>query len=100
MWSRKKAASLPCWRMNLAPEPPTETLQIDSDCDCSNPLCPLNQVKVGLAVRIKQLCATPAVADRLRDIGFCEDRVVRLLAGHGNFICQVCNSRLALSEQL
>jgi len=82
--------------MKPAPGPRLEALQID----CGNPLCPLNQVKVGLAVRIKQLCATPAVADRLREIGFCEDRIVRLLAGHGNFICQVCDSRLALSEQL
>lgn len=82
--------------MKLASEPRLEGVELG----CANPVCPLNQVKIGLAVRIKQLCATPAVADRLREIGFCEDRIVRLLAGHGNFICQVCNSRLALSEQL
>jgi ferrous iron transport protein A len=68
--------------------------------DCANLLCPLNQVKAGIAVRIKRLCAAPGVADRLREIGICEDRIVRLLAGHGNIICLVCNSRLALSEQL
>jgi Fe2+ transport system protein FeoA len=82
--------------MKLEPEARLEGI----DISCGNAICPLNQVKIGLAVRIKQLCATPAVADRLREIGFCEDRIVRLLAGHGNFICQVCNSRLALSEQL
>jgi ferrous iron transport protein A len=63
-------------------------------------LCPLNRVKAGVAVRIKQLCATPEVQNRLREIGFCEDHVIRLLTSQNNFICQVCNARLALSEQL
>jgi Fe2+ transport system protein FeoA len=67
---------------------------------CSNPLCPLNRVKAGLTVRIRQLCAAPAIADRLREIGFCEHQVVRLLTAHTNIICMVCNSRLALNEQL
>ena len=67
---------------------------------CSHPLCPLNQVKAGLAVRVKQLCATPELAGRLREIGFCEDRVVKLLTSHNNIICLVCNTRLALSEHL
>ncbi len=72
----------------------------ESEMGCPNPLCPLNRVKTGIAVRIKQLCAAPEVATRLREIGFCEDRVVRLLTGHNNIICLVCNARLALSEQL
>ena len=67
---------------------------------CSYPLCPLNRVKAGLAVRIKQLCATPELADRLREIGFCEDRIIKLLTSHSNIICLVCNTRLALSEHL
>jgi len=67
---------------------------------CSYPLCPLNQVKAGLAVRIKRLCAAPELADRLREIGFCEDRIVKLLTSHNNIICLVCNTRLALSEQV
>jgi Fe2+ transport system protein FeoA len=51
-------------------------------------------------VRIKQLCASPLVADRLREIGFCEDQIVRLLTAHTNIICVVCNTRLALSSQV
>ena len=47
-----------------------------------------------------QLCATPALADRLREIGSCEDRVIKLLTSHSNIICLVCNTRLAISEQL
>jgi Fe2+ transport system protein FeoA len=70
-----------------APEP---------NCD----VCPLSRVKAGVAVRIKQLCATPEVQNRLREIGFCEDQIIRLVTSQNNFICMVCNSRLAISEQL
>jgi Fe2+ transport system protein FeoA len=57
-------------------------------------------VQAGVAVRVKQLCATPAVQGRLRELGFCEDQIIRLLTSRSNFICQVCNTRLAISEQL
>src|SRR5437867_4067250 len=67
---------------------------------CPHPLCPLNRVKAGIAVRVRQLCAAPELAGRLREIGFCEDRIVKLLTSHNNIICLVCNTRLALSEQL
>ena len=54
----------------------------------------------GVAVRIKQLCATPEVQNRLRELGFCEDHIIKLLTSQANFICQVCETRLAISEQL
>ena len=63
-------------------------------------LCPLNRVQAGVAVRIKQLCAAPELQNRLREIGLCEDQIIRLVTSRNNFICQVCNARLALSEQL
>lgn len=63
-------------------------------------LCPLSRVKVGVAVRIRQLCASPEVQNRLREIGLGEDQIIRLLTSHANYICQVCNARLAISEQL
>ena len=53
-----------------------------------------------MAVRIKQLCASPQLQSRLRELGFCEEQVINLLTSRGNFICQVCNARLAISEQL
>ncbi|PWU14682.1 MAG: hypothetical protein C5B50_16905 [Verrucomicrobia bacterium] len=70
------------------------------DAACANHLCPLNQVRAGIAVRIKQLCASSEVAARLREIGLGEQQVVRLLTSSTNIICLVCNARLALSEQL
>ena len=57
-------------------------------------------IRTGVAVRICNLCAPPAMQERLREIGFCEDQVIRLLTSHSNFICQVCNTRLAISTQL
>ena len=63
-------------------------------------LCPLSQVKAGVAVRIKQLSAVPEVSHRLRELGFCEEQRIKLLSRHGNIICQVCNARLGISAQL
>jgi Fe2+ transport system protein FeoA len=62
--------------------------------------CPLNRVKVGVAVRIKQLSAAPEIQNRLREIGLGEEQIIRLLTSQTNFICLVCNARLAISEQL
>jgi Fe2+ transport system protein FeoA len=77
----------------------TEVSQAVPEEGCCN-LCPLNRVQTGVAVRIKQLCASPDMQVRLREIGLCEDQIVRLVTSKNNFICQVCNTRLALSEQL
>ena len=68
----------------------------DSRCD----LCPLNRVQAGVAVRIKRLCASPEIQNRLREIGFFEDQIIKLLTSQTNFICQVCNARLAISDQI
>jgi len=70
----------------------------ESNARCE--VCPLSRVKAGVAVRIKQLCAAPEVQTRLREIGLCEDHIIKLVTSHTNFICQVCNARLAISEKL
>jgi Fe2+ transport system protein FeoA len=72
------------------------TTQPEGRCE----VCPLSRVKAGVAVRIKQLCASPETQARLREIGLGEDQIIRLLTSHTNFICQVCNARLAISEKL
>jgi ferrous iron transport protein A len=78
----------------------TQAIEIGRREDARCEVCPLNRVRAGVAVRIKQLCAAPEVQNRLREIGFCEDQIIRLLTSQTNFICQVCNARLAISEQL
>jgi Fe2+ transport system protein FeoA len=60
----------------------------------------LSRVRAGVAVRIKEICATPGVRDHLREIGLGEEQIVRLLTNQGNFICLVCNARLAISARL
>jgi len=62
--------------------------------------CPLNRVEAGVAVRIKKLCASPDIQVRLRELGFGEEQIVRLLTARSNCICLVCNTRLALSQKL
>jgi Fe2+ transport system protein FeoA len=76
----------------------TERFEQTESARCE--VCPLSRVKAGMAVRIRELCASPEMQNRLREIGFCEDQIIRLLTSQTNFICQVCNSRLAISEQL
>ena len=63
-------------------------------------VCPLSRVKAGVAVRIKRLCATPELQNRLRELGLGEEQIIKLLTSQTNFICQVCNARLAISQQL
>ncbi|MGD0813679.1 MAG: FeoA family protein [Verrucomicrobiota bacterium] len=73
----------------------------ESASHCRMPFtCPLNRVEAGVAVRIKELSAPPNVTQRLREIGFGEQQVIRLLVRQSNIICLVCNTRLALSFKL
>ena len=73
----------------------------DENVQCPKPFtCPLSRVKAGMAVRIKALSAPPEVSKRLREIGFGEEQVIKLLIRHSNLICQVCNARLCISERL
>lgn len=72
---------------------------VEGQC-AGTPLCPLSCVAVGTTVCIKELSATPEVRDRLRELGLGEEQHVKLVSRHSNIICQVCNARLGLSEQL
>src|SRR5690242_19749697 len=69
---------------------------VEAQCET----CPLNQVEVGVAVRVKKLCVSHNIQVRLRELGVCEHQIIRLLATQSNCICQVCNARLAISQQL
>ena len=68
---------------------------------CAGPeVCPLNRIKAGTTVCIKELVASPELRDRLRELGLGEEQRIKLLSSEANVICQVCNARLALSEKL
>jgi Fe2+ transport system protein FeoA len=68
---------------------------------CAQPdVCPLSQIKAGTIVCIKQLDAAPDVTHRLRELGLREEQRIRLVSRQSTYICQVCNARLGISEQL
>ena len=72
---------------------------VDGDC-AGTTVCPLSKVKAGTVVCIKELAGSPEVRDRLRELGFGEKQIVKLLSHQSNLICQVCNARLGISEEL
>jgi Fe2+ transport system protein FeoA len=72
---------------------------LEGEC-AGSAVCPLSRVKAGTIVCIKQLSASPDIISRLRELGICEEQQIKLLARDSNFICQVCNARLGISEEL
>jgi Fe2+ transport system protein FeoA len=68
---------------------------------CAGPeVCPLYSVKAGTLVCVKELVASPDMISRLREMGLGEEQLVRLISQDSNVICQVCNARVAISQQL
>ena len=63
-------------------------------------MCPLNRVRAGETVVVKQLNGSPEMNQRLREMGFGEEQRVRVITLQTNLLCQVCNSRLGLSARL
>jgi hypothetical protein len=43
-------------------------------------VCPLSRVQAGAEVCIKQLATGPGITERLRELGFCEEQRIKLLA--------------------
>jgi Fe2+ transport system protein FeoA len=72
---------------------------VEGEC-AGTTICPLSKVKAGTVVCIKELAGTPEVRDRLRELGFGEKQIVKLLSHQSNLICQVCNARLGISKAL
>jgi Fe2+ transport system protein FeoA len=69
--------------------------------NCAGPeVCPLNCVAAGTVVCVKQLALAPEISDRLREMGLGEEQRVRLVSSQTNVICQVCNARVAISQEL
>jgi Fe2+ transport system protein FeoA len=80
-------------------KPTPEFAVIEGRCVATE-MCPLSRVRAGAIVCIKRLAAAPEVTDRLRELGICEQQRIKLLARQSNYICQVCNARLAISGKL
>jgi len=58
----------------------------------------LSDVPVGKQVRITQVSSHPEISHRLRELGLCEDAMIRCMAkSHGNLVCQVFESRIGIT---
>ena len=77
-----------------------QTQPAAAECCVDAATCPLSHVEAGTVVCIKQLTAQPEVIDRLREMGLGEQQRIRLISRHPSLICQVCNARVALSQDL
>ena len=61
----------------------------------------LSDIPAGRFVRIQELQSEPDVCHRLREMGFCENAIVRLVVnGEGNLICEVWNTRIGLNHSI
>jgi Fe2+ transport system protein FeoA len=61
----------------------------------------LSDAPIGAPVRIHRLTSRPEISTRLRELGFCENSIVRcLMRGHGNIICEVYDTRVGLNNVL
>jgi len=61
---------------------------------------PLSQAAAGTWVRIKAVQAAPDVCRRLREMGLCEDKVIKLVLQDRNVVCRLRNLRLGLGAKL
>ena len=67
----------------------------------SNPFSvSLNDVAIGLPVRVKELCGDPAVCQRLREMGFCEYAEICKVAQSEALICRLHKGKIVLSKRL
>lgn len=60
----------------------------------------LGNAPKGRPLKVFRLDGQPALCNRLREMGFCEDAEVRVISNTGVYICQVCGSKVGLSRQL
>jgi Fe2+ transport system protein FeoA len=61
----------------------------------------LADAPLGKSVRISRLRSRPDISIRLREMGFCENAVVRcVMKSHGNIICEILNTRIAMNGRL
>ncbi len=60
---------------------------------------PLSELPVGSAGRVRALTGEAEVCQRLREMGFCESAVIQKISGQHTLVCQLCGTRIALSER-
>lgn len=59
----------------------------------------LTELPVGAPARVCALEGGADLCQRLREIGFCESAVIEKVSGEKTLLCQVCGTRIALSDR-
>ena len=59
----------------------------------------LTELPVGAAGRVCALSGKAEVCQRLREMGFCESAVIEKVSGAHTLLCQLCGTRIALSDR-
>ena len=72
----------------------------DSRAAGSSSSLTLRQLARGVPARVARLAASEPECQRLREMGFCEQAVVRVLTSGAAVVCQICGARVCLSRQL
>jgi ferrous iron transport protein A len=57
----------------------------------------LTELPNGAAGRVCELSGQPETCQRLREMGVGETSIIERVSGQGTLLCQVCNTRIALS---
>jgi ferrous iron transport protein A len=60
---------------------------------------PLTELPVHTAARVWALDGEIGVCSRLREMGFCESAVIERVSGEKTLLCQLCGTRIALSDR-
>lgn len=60
---------------------------------------PLTELPVGATGRVCALDGEANLCQRLREMGFCESAVIQKVCGDRTLLCQLCGTRIALSER-
>jgi ferrous iron transport protein A len=59
----------------------------------------LTELPVGAAGRVCELEGKAEVCQRLREMGFCESAIIEKVSGERTLLCQLCGTRIALSDR-
>lgn len=60
----------------------------------------LSELPNGSAGRVQELEGKSEMCQRLREMGFCESAIVEKVSGAHTLLCQVCGTRIALSDRV
>jgi ferrous iron transport protein A len=69
------------------------------DENTPQPLVRLTELPAGSAGRVQELAGKTEICQRLREMGFCESAVIEKVSGVHTVLCQVCGTRIALSDK-